>query len=277
VIVGATFAEDRVSWDSALSRRAVRQNRGRNAAPTMLVAFLLAVPVFAQLEIVPDDQPQAVFAGKPQTVRLVMHNKGDKQIDADVTTRLFQTTAATVVPVGEAQPWETVHVLPGQTVIETATFKFPAVRVATRFLVQWGELGRTPVVVYPDDLLKGLSKLAGEKPLGVFDPENKLKPVLKQAGVKCADFEIETEDCRLAIVWAARLPESVSTRVKKGLGAVWIRPMKSPVAYAVRQAAGILVTVPPSTLAALTDSPQSQVNLLRFAELALQLPDVNQP
>ncbi|MCG3147463.1 MAG: hypothetical protein PCFJNLEI_00903 [Verrucomicrobiae bacterium] len=243
----------------------------------VMLTFLLVVPVFAQLEIVPDDQPQTVFAGKPQTVRLVIHNKGDKQFDADVTTRLFQTTAATAAPVGDAQPWKTVHVLPGQTVIETATFKFPAVRAATRFLVQWDELGRTPVVVYPDDLLKGLSKLAGDNPVAVFDPENKLKPVLKQAGVKYADFEIETEDCRLALVWSARLPENVSLRMKNGMGAVWIRSTKSPVAFAVRRDAGILVTVPPSVLTALTDSPQSQANLLRFAELALQLPDINQP
>ena len=241
------------------------------------LALLVAVPVFAQLEIVPDDQPQAVFAGKPQAVRLVIHNKADKQVDLECTTRLFQATAATAVPVGEAQPWKALHVLPGQTIIETATFTFPVVRAASKFLVQWGELGRTPVFVYPDDLLKSLSKLAGDNPLGVFDPDNQLKPALKHAGVKYADFEIETEDCRFALVWTARLPETVAAHIKKGMGVVWIRPTKAPVAYADRREAGIVVVVPPATLAGLAESPSPQLNLLRFAELAVQLPENNQP
>lgn len=242
-----------------------------------LLALLFTVPVFAQLEIVPDDQPQAVFADKPQTVRLVIRNKADKQIDADMATRLFQATAATAVPIGEAQPWKTLHVLPGQTIIETATFTFPAVRAATRFLVQWGELGRTSVLVYPDDLLKGLGKLTGDNSLGVFDPDNKLKPVLKHAGVKYADFEIETENCRLIIVWSARLPEIVATHVKKGMGAVWIRPTKASVAYADQFEAGRVVVVPPAMLTGLGETPSPQLNLLRFAELAVQLPENNQP
>ncbi len=242
-----------------------------------LLALLFTVPVFAQLEIVPDDQPQAVFADKPQTVRLVIHNKADKQMDADMTTRLFQATAATAVPIGEAQPWKTLHVLPGQTIIETATFTFPAVRAATRFLVQWGELGRTSVLVYPDDLLKGLGKLTGDNSLGVFDPDNKLKPVLKHAGVKYADFEIETENCRLILVWSARLPEIVATHAKKGMGVVWIRPTKASVAYADRLEAGRVVVVPPAMLVGLGETPSPQLNLLRFAELAVQLPENNQP
>ena len=249
----------------------------------IILAFCLCVSVSpwfkasAQVEIIPDDPPPAVFAGKPQTVRLVIHNKADKQVDVDCTTRLFQATAATAVPVGEAQPWKALHLLPGQTIIETATFTFPAVRAAAKFLVQWGELGRTSVQVYPDDLLKGLSKLAGDNPVGVFDPDNKLKPILKHAGVKYADFEVETEDCRFALVWTARLPETVAAHVKKGMGAVWIRPTKTPAAYADRREAGIVVIVPPATMIGLAESPLPQLNLLRFAELAVQLPESNQP
>lgn len=241
------------------------------------LALLVAVPVFAQLEIVPDEQPQAVFAGKPQTIRLVIRNKADKQVDMEMATHLFQATAATVVPVGEAQPWRALRVLPGQTIVETATLTFPAVRVATRFLVQWGELGRTPVLVYPDDLLKNLGKLAGDNRVGVFDPDSKLKPILKRAGVKFADFEIDTEDCRFALVWANRLPETIAAHVKKGMGVVWIRPTKAPAAYADRREAGIVVVVPPATLTGLAESPLPQMNLLWFAELAVQLPENNQP
>jgi hypothetical protein len=237
--------------------------------------LLAALPAFAQLEIIPDEQPPAVFAGKPQTVRLVVHNKAEKQMDVDVATRLFQATGATAAPVGEAQPWKTVHLLPGQTIIETATFTFPAVRAATRFLVQWGELGRTTALVYPDDLLKGLNNLAGDNPLGVYDPDNNLKPALKNGGVKYADFEIETDDCRFMLVWAKSLPESVTNRLKRGVSVVWVHPTKISFVQIDRRAVGIVVTASPSLLAGLAESPRSQLDLLRMAEAATQVPENN--
>jgi hypothetical protein len=239
---------------------------------------------FGQLVVVPDEQPQVVLAGAPQTIRLIVRNPGDKPLDAVVSTRLFQATSVSAVPLGPAQPWKTLQVLPGQTIIETAVLTLPEVRTMTRFLVQWGDLGRTPVLVCPGDLLKELLKLAGEYPPGVFDPDDHLKPVLKLARVKYTDFETEPGDCRLALVWtkAGSLPDSVATRAKKGMGVVWIRPHKSPAAYAVHYEDGIVVIVPQAGMTALADSPLAQLNLIRFAELALtsdalRLPSDTQP
>jgi hypothetical protein len=208
------------------------------------------------LVIAPEEQ--AVFAGR-QTIRVTLRNPTDQLVETEVSTRVLQATTATVVPVGDAQPWKTLRVLPGQTVIETATLTFPAVRAPTRFLVQWGELGRTTVMVYPQDFLKGLSKLAGDQPLGVFDPGNLLKPVLRRAGVKFADFEIETEDCRLMLVWTTRK----EVPAPKGTNLVWIRPEE--VAYLHDGTMFVTET----SMADLATNPVTQRALVRFAELVL--------
>jgi hypothetical protein len=70
---------------------------------------------------------------------------------------------------------------------------FPAVNAETRFLVQWLEntnrvIGKTEVLVYPTNLLKELKALMGENVLGVLDPSNEFKPLLKQNGVEIADL-----------------------------------------------------------------------------------------
>ena len=140
------------------------------------------------------------------------------------------------------------------------------------------------MLAFPPNLLKQLGTLAGDKPLAVFDPDGQLKPLLKQVGIEFADYEQETAASRLAIVWWSRtnLPESVLSRVKKGMAAVWIHPDKSSVAYVVRVEDGVVVVVPQKTMTALADSPLTQQNLVRFAELVLEpvtsrVPVDNQP
>jgi hypothetical protein len=245
---------------------------------------LLPLTASAGIEIVPDATPPAVFAARPQTISVTLRNPDGKTAEADVHTRLFQLTSGSVVPVGEAQPWKKIQVLPRQTVLETLTLTFPEVRTVTCFRLELSGIGRTEVMVYPNDLLKRLKTLAGELPLGVFDPERRLKPLLKVAGVKIADFETEPTDSKLVIVWAATasLPDSVSNRVKTGIAAVWIRPSLMPTTYAARLGGGIVVVAPASSLQGLADSPLPQLNLIRDAELALEpdalrLPSDNQP
>ena len=62
-------------------------------------------------------------------------------------------------------------------------------KAETKFLVQWLEdsnsvIGRTEVLVYPTNLLHELKLLVDESEdnLGVLDPQNQLKPALKQFG-----------------------------------------------------------------------------------------------
>jgi hypothetical protein len=202
---------------------------------------------------------------------------------------------------GEA-PWKKLPVLPGQTVLESATLTFPSVKAETRFLVQWLEgtntlIGTTEVLVYPPDLLKELKPLLGEEPLGVFDPQNQLKPLLKAAAVECQDLEdtgLENFHGKLAIIGPfstrAQMRESHANRsvkalAQKGAAVVWIQPPPAkraqlkPSFYTVPEGKGAVVVVQPDLVANLAVSPQAQLNLIQFARVALhpepaQLPNL---
>lgn len=236
----------------------------------MLFAFSSVAA--GSVELVTDDTPQTVFAGQAVAIKALFRNSTDEPVEMEITTRLFQASAATMMPVGDERRWKRLQVLPKQTVVETVTLTIPEINVPTRFQVRWGDVGKTDVFVYPKGLLKGLKTLAGEQPLVVFDPDNKLKPLLKQDGVEFAEFDAETPDSRLAILCSSTssLPQTVLSRIKKGMAAVWFRPQKVTVAYAVRVNAGVVIMAPLTSVSALAESPLAQVNLLRFAELALQ-------
>jgi hypothetical protein len=237
-----------------------------------LVAAVWPIVATAQIKLVPDAEPPAVFASRPQNIRVTLRNVGDTIATSDVQTVLFQLTSATSVAIGKPRPWKKIQILPQQTVLETLTLELPAVRSSSRFRVELLGIGPIEVTVYPNDLLKRLSALAGEKPLGVYDPDGQLKPLLKQAAVSVADFDTEPADSKLAIVWsnAASLPDSIVSRVKTGMSVVWIRSSPIPTTYAVHRGNGVVVVAPASTLRALADSPLAQLNLIRDAELALE-------
>ncbi|NQU11323.1 hypothetical protein HQ590_11060 [bacterium] len=235
---------------------------------------LLPLTASAQLELVPGDV-QHVFAGKPQIVRVMFHNPTDKPAATELTTRLWQVSSGAVMPVGEAQPWKELEVLPRQTVLETIELTFPEVAAPTRFRVQWGGLGRTDIDVYPPNLLKQLGTLVGEKALAVWDPDDHLRGLLRAAKTEFADYESETPTAPLAIVWTstARLPDLIVERVRKGMAAVWVRPQQLLVATAMSLGQGMVLVVPESLLVGLAESPAKQAELVRLANLALRPQD----
>lgn len=237
-----------------------------------LVAALWPLAATAQIELVPETEPLAVFAARPQTIRVTLRNVGDTTATSDVQTLLFQLTSASAVRIGNARPWKRIQILPRQIVLEALTLEFPAVRSSSRFRIELLGIGSTEVIVYPSDLLKRLGALAGDQPLGVYDPDGQLKTLLKHAAVAVADFEVEPTDCKLAIVWssAAGLPDSITSRVKTGMSAVWIRSSTMSTTYTVHRGAGVVVVAPASTVRGLADSPLAQLNLIRDAELALE-------
>ena len=249
----------------------------------------------AQLQLLPDQQPQCVFPGDARKVAIVWHNPGDNTAGAEIRARIFQTSSATTVRLGEA-PWKKLQVLPRQTVIESALLDFPAVKAETKFLVQWLEgsdsvLGRTEVWVYPTNLLDELKVLVdqGERNLGVLDPKNLLKPALKSSAVKFVDLaETGLDDFsgKLAMVgpcgpddpeWNG-LASRISKLAQKGTPVVWIQspPQKrdkiQPSFYSVPQSRAVVVVVQPELVADLVDNPQSQLNLIYFCKLALNPP-----
>jgi hypothetical protein len=239
-----------------------------------IVAIGLMLPVLAsaQIEIVPDEQMPAVFAGRPQTIRMLFRNSSNETVETKVETRLRQLSAGTAMTVSNTQSWKRIRLLPQQTVVETYITTFSPVRAATKFEIEWIGIDRTPIMVYPPDLLKKLSYLAGEKPLAIFDPDNRLRSLTKQAGIEFTDYEMESADARLAIAWsnAKELPEFITKRVKNGMAAVWIRSSASAAAYAVRLDTGIVVMASASSVSPLADSPRAQLDLIKFCEFALE-------
>ena len=248
-------------------------------ALVVLLWLLWAVPVHAQLALVKQESTPQVFAGVQTNVRLLLQNPTDRLVEQNVRFRLFQLSSATRLPLGEPQPWKKLRVLPGQTIVEPFPFTAPEIRAPTAFEVELNAVGRFTVLAYPPDLLKRLTTLAGDQPLGVFDPDNHLRFLLKKLHIEFADFETQLATCKLGILWPTdrKLPESVTTRVQKGMAAVWVRNQKAAAGYVTHQGAGTLVVMRADSVQHLESAPESQLNLLRFAELAVNPDERNEP
>jgi hypothetical protein len=257
-----------------------------------LSLLLAPPPLRAQLEILPDDAAQTVFSGEARRVRVTFRNPSALPLETAIRTRLYQASSSTVAPLGEPRNWKNLQVLPGQTVLESILLAFPPVKNETRFLVQWldetnGVLGKTDVLAYPTNLLEALKPLAGETPLGILDPQNQLKPLLKGVAlefVDLADTGFENFTGKLAVIGPfqsrAQMHEGLANQIqalaKKGRAIVWIQPPPEkrdrlqPSFYFVRQNATALVIVQPDQLAGLPVNPRSQLNLVYFCQLALR-------
>lgn len=307
-----------------------------NALPTWMLAaaaaFAGTVEATAQLQVVASPEPQLVFAGPARKLSLIVSNAGNQTIVVALRARLVQTTSATAVTIGE-QDCKKISVLPSQAVLESAAVDFPPVKAETRFLVQWlnvpnetrssgresapsdspanqGRLssaatttivGTTEVLVYPTNLLAEMKALAGEdQAVGVFDPGNVLKPLLKTVRVEVEDLEesgIASFRDKLAIIGPFNtreqmlrdLSERVEKLARKGAGIVWLQPPPAsraklqPSFQTVPLGAGAVVIVQAQLVADLANSPQAQLNLLHFCrlarepELATVSPLTNQP
>jgi hypothetical protein len=269
--------------------------------PWLLLVMAACWPgaVCAKLQLLPDREPQRVFAGEARNITVIWHNAGDKTAGADVRTRLYQASSATAAPLSE-KAWKKIEILPGQTVLESAPIDFPAVNAETRFLIQWLEgtnqvVGKTEVLVYPTNLLSELKPLLGEENLGVLDPNDELKPLLKQNHVEFSDLsESALEDFRgkLAIVEPATkaqmrgdLAQAIQKIARKGVVMVWIQPPPGPKDqikpsfYIVPEGKGLIMVVHADLVAKLPENPNSQLNLVYFCKLALNpipfsLPDL---
>jgi len=257
---------------------------------TWLFAMLLAGATPAALQLAPGDKPANIFGGKKSNVSVMFLNFTDQDFSAEIRTRIYQTSSATAVLVSEAV-WKSLRVLPQQTVLESARLDFPVVKVETKFLVQWLEnsnrvIGTTEVWVYPTNLLAELKSLLGEAAFGVLDPNNELKPLLKQNGVMFVDLrETALEDFtgKLAVVGPFRskvqLPEDMAKRTKamatNGVAVVWIQPSPGPrdpwrpSYFSVFAATNAIVIVQSGLLAGLAENPQAQQQLVQLCRQAL--------
>jgi hypothetical protein len=266
----------------------------------LVIASCWSSVACAQLQLLPDKESQSVFAGDARKITVVWHNAGDRVVEVDVRARLYQTSSATTVLLSEV-PWKKLQVLPQQTVIESAQLDFPAVKAETKFLVQWLEntnrvIGRTEVLVYPTNLLADLKVLAGGDPVGAFDPQNQLKPLLKKLQIEFVDLEdagLDNFHGKLAIIGPFQsktqmregLANQIQALAKKNTAVVWIQPPAEPSPrpfpirgereklqpsfYFVPENQIAIVIVQPDLVANLPESPRAQLNLVYFCQRAL--------
>ena len=249
-------------------------------------------------EILPASEPSRVFGGGTRSVPVVWRNPGDRAASVALSTRLYQATSATAALLSET-PWKELNILPGQTVLESVTLDVPAVKAETRFLVQWLQnsnslLGITEVWAYPTNILRELGSIAGAEPVGLFDPQNQLKPLLPAVNVDYVDLEergLEPFVGKLIIVGplASReqvcewLPDSIRSLARRGVAVVWLLPPLEPRRkikpsfYTVFEGKGSVVVVQAGVIGDLAQSPQAQLNLVQLCRQAvkpqpLQLP-----
>ena len=276
-----------------ICRRHLSYQLGMKSFTTgLLLALAGGWPVVApaQLQLLPDKELPCVFAGQARPITVVWRNISDKTVDTEIRARLYQTTSATAIPLSE-KLWKKIEILPGQTVLESAQVDFPEVRAGTVFLIQWLEdtnrvIGKTEVLVYPTNLLKELKPLLGEDIPAVLDPNDELKPLLKQNHVEFLDLaETPLEDFRgkLAVIGPFQsktqmregLAESIQRIARKGAAVVWIQPPTEakdeikPSFYIVPEGQGAVVIVQSDLVAGLSENPKSQLNLIYFSKLAL--------
>jgi hypothetical protein len=235
--------------------------------------------------------PQCVFGGQVSDVKVKIRNPGSRFIETECELRLHQASSA-ITAKWNVVPWRKIRVLPGQTVLETAPISFPAVKAATLFVIQWVVktnlvLGHTEIWVYPSNLLKELEAITSRQPIGVFDPQDQIKSLLKRMELDFADLEavsIEGFSGKLAIFgpFASKqqmregLPKQIELLATKGTTVVWIQPPQSdtdevqPSFYAVRAGKGEIVIVQSSLVSDLSKNPQAQLALLQCARQTLR-------
>jgi hypothetical protein len=249
----------------------------------------------AQLQVVPSNEPQCAFAAGSQTITVVWRNDSDRTVAMPVRRRLYQASSTSALALDSTQDWKQLQILPYRTVLETISLTFPSVNAGTRFVIQWLDqnakvLGHTDLMVYPTNLLNALKPLGAGRPLGVFDPQNQIKPLLKAASLEFEDLErtgIKSFSGKLALIFPlaakASEPENLAVNItelaKTGVAVVWIKPQSTsdpelePAIYPVTIGPGAVTVVQSRVVANLTASPLAQLNLLRSAELALK-PDL---
>jgi len=211
-------------------------------------------------------------------------------VTADIRSRLYQASSSLAAPWSE-RPWKQLTILPNQTVLESADLSFPSITSETRFLVQWlaennRVLGTTEVLVYPTNLLKELKPLIRDEPLGAFDPQNVLKPLLTNVGVEFLDLqdvEPTTFVGNLAIFgpFPTNSPslQHLLTEAKslacKGVAVIWFQAAPDrtdelrPSFFIAHEGKGSILIAQEYLVSDLANNPKSQLNLVRLARFAV--------
>ena len=253
-------------------------------APTFLLGG--STSSHAQIEIVFDSVPQALFGGGSRALSLTLRNIGEQEVETPIQYRLYQTSSSTAMPMGQAKNWKVLQLKPHQTVLENLALELPSVRSESAFRVVWfagqKQLGTTRLQVFSNDLLTSLGTLVGENGLGVFDPEGRLISALgklRLKEIKDAD-ELSSCPCTLFIVTPVvphhamqAMKSAIKSKAETGAGIVWLQPDEGGPrselgTYTVPEGKGRVVVSPFTPIKSLSQSPRAQLALIRLCEIA---------
>jgi hypothetical protein len=257
------------------------------------------VSASGQLQLVPAADRECVFAGNARTIPVEFCNSSGQYFTGNMRIRIYQTSSATAVLISDA-PWKNLEVPANETVLDAAALGFPLVKAKTKFLVQWLEntdrvIGTTDVMVYPTNLFQMLTPLDKDD-FGIFDPNDRLKPLLRGAGIRFLDLgemNLTNFTGKLVVIGPfdskAQEPDDLAKRIlaiaKKNVAGVWLQPpfdkndQIKPSYYSVQKGRIAVVVAQSGLVSNLADNPQSQLNLIYFCNLALHpqpatLPDL---
>jgi hypothetical protein len=249
--------------------------------------LLTAFSMRAAIEVVTDAATASVFGNGRRTIRFQFRNSGGQPVEAKLSFRLFQVSSSMLAPLGEARTVRSFPLGAGQTVVESVEVELPPVRGESGFQLSWFDsekkVGTTSVRVFPDDLLRSLSTLGGDTPVGVLDPEGHFKSALaalRPTELKEAE-DLSSTESRLILIApmaAANRPAGLLNALKKralnGAAVVWVqspgRPASEtwPEAYLLNEGTGRVVIAAAGAVLPLAESPRAQLRLVHLAELA---------
>lgn len=248
-----------------------------------ILAVLNSALGWSQVELVAEAKSQTMFAGS-QSIRAMFRNPGAEAVKANLRFRLYQASASTMMPLGEAKSWKTLDLPAGQTAVEQVTLELPVIRGETVMHVVWFDgqrkLGTTRLQVFPEGVLKPLATLASDSPFALMDLEERLRPAFQGMSVKELKDSDDLDACEssliiIAPVSAERRPAGLTASVKRkaesGCGIVWIQPpTRIPAtAYMLSEGTGRIVIADAATMSDFATSPLAQLALVHFAELAM--------
>lgn len=199
----------------------------RSIIHCLLLGVLTFDATASALEVRPATDT-CLFGGRTNTVEIVARNQSANPLVTEISVRIFQLGSGIAAPLGSARLWKRLHLPPGQTVLEQLTVELPCVRGETHFALQFSEEEREVVsqvilTAYPTNLLE--SQIASERPIGVIDTGNSLKPLLAAARLTITDLEQNpVEDFAGELIIAVSTDSKLHRRIARAL-----RPSQSAI------------------------------------------------
>ena len=242
--------------------------------PITITLALAAVAHAADQAAVNFPEPQPVgFAGTELAVPVRIENRGEAAMDAKFSTRLWQMSSATLVPLGEAVPWWEGRIEAGKSADAIAKIALPDFRSATRLRLQvlaadGSPAGKVDVTAIPRDWLRG-EIAALPAPPTLYDPGSRIASAFAKLGIETVPVReaADLANVRASLVVIVSPQEQIESLtaaaqrlVARGVGVAFIQTVETT-------AKDAMILAPGTDLA---DSAPAQFRLVQSLREALK-------